>query len=111
MRVFVFHGAGSRFANAVFSSKVSAEAWITLHGLTGLLTEYEVDSPAFDRRMKDGTLPRNMRESLVSGEATGAFAQCYADGARHSHYFHGLGEEAPGFADASERWEREHGGQ
>jgi hypothetical protein len=34
-KVFVFHGADSSYANAVFSSYENAEAWIRQYGLTG----------------------------------------------------------------------------
>ena len=109
MQVFVFHGAGSRFANAVFSTRLSAETWSSRHGPNGLLTKYEIDAPAFDRQASDGSLPKTIRESLVRGEATTSFAQQYADGARHAHYFHGLGEDSTDFFDALERWQREQG--
>jgi hypothetical protein len=108
MQVFVFHGTGSRFANAAFSTRLSAETWISRHGLTGLLTEYELDAPAFDRQSNDGSLPSNIRESIVRGEPTTSFAQQYVDGSSHAHYFHGLGEESPDFFAAMERWHREH---
>jgi hypothetical protein len=109
MLLFVFHGSGSRFANAVFSSQASAETWIARHGLTGLLTEYDMDSPAFDRQLKDGNLPRDIREQLIRGASSTTFAQQYVDGGRHRHYFHGLGEDSPDFFSAMERWHREHG--
>jgi hypothetical protein len=108
MRVFVFHGAGSRFANAIFSSLENAETWITLHEITGLLTEYDVDAPAFDRKLKEGKLPKYIRKSLMEGDTTTWYAERYVDGARHRHYFLGLGEDSPGFHEAADRWEREH---
>lgn len=108
MQVFVFHGTGSRFANAVFSTQASAETWIARHQLTGLLTEYEMDSPAFDRRMKDGNLPGHIRKAIARGDGTTVFAQQYTDGAKHYHYYYGLGADSPGYYDAEERWHRDN---
>lgn len=107
--VFVFHGSGSRFANAVFSTRKTAEDWIARHSLTGLLTEYDLDSPAFDRRSSEGSLPKDIRKSLERGDAVATLVQQYVDGSVHTHYFYGVGETSPQFVDAMERWHRAHG--
>ena len=109
MQVFVFHGVGSQFANAVFSTQSKAEAWISLHQLTGLLTKYDLDTPAFDRHLRQRSLPRDIRKAISRGESTMLFAQEFVDGAWHAHYYYGLGSEAPGFDEAFDRWHRDNG--
>ena len=90
-QVFVFHGHRSRFANAVFSSREVAEAWIRKHELTGLLTGYDLDAPAFEQD----------RQKKVPPER-------YTSGDDHWHYIYGLGQGDEGFDAASSRWDAEH---
>lgn len=44
--VWVFNGSGGKFPSAVFSSVVTAEPWIAKHSLTGVLTQYSIDTPS-----------------------------------------------------------------
>jgi hypothetical protein len=46
--VWVFSGDNARFPSGVFVSRTLAEAWISRHHLTGLLTQYPVDVGVFD---------------------------------------------------------------
>ena len=46
--IWVFNGVQSQFPSGVFSSKGTAEAWISRHSLTGTLTEYPVDIGMYD---------------------------------------------------------------
>ena len=46
--VWIFHGAGSRFANAVFTDKTIAERWINQNRLTGVLTKYPINISVYD---------------------------------------------------------------
>ena len=57
--VWVFVGEGARFPSGVFASVVEAEAWIGLHGLTGVLTEYPVGEGVYDVAVQAGrSFPR-----------------------------------------------------
>lgn len=38
--VWIFHGTGAHFASGVFTDRDQGMAWIALHRLTGILTEY-----------------------------------------------------------------------
>lgn len=100
-KVYVFHGTGSMFCNAVFTSLQNAEGWIAGHTLTGLLTVYYLDDPGYEREKREGVLP-----SYVAGAEA---IQRYVSGKDHYHFFYGVGEDHPGFTDASIRWAREHG--
>lgn len=108
--IFVFHGAGSRFANAAFSTKELAEAWIARHALTGLLTGYVLDSPAFDHKLIDGTLPSYTRRAATSDDARikSKAPQTYSDGAVHFHYFYGVGRDSPEYSDMEDKWDRDN---
>ena len=46
--VWVFHGAGGRFASGVFASQAQAEEFIHRYRLTGCLTNYPVGISAYD---------------------------------------------------------------
>lgn len=108
--VYVFHGTHSRFANAVFSTKELAEAWIARHALTGLLTGYTLDEPAFDRKLIDATLPKYVRTNATSNELRlrSIAAQTFTDGGVHFHYFYGVGENSPEYSDMSDKWDRDN---
>jgi hypothetical protein len=46
--VWVFNGDGGRFASGVFSSQAKAEAFISEHKLSGILTEYPMDMLVYE---------------------------------------------------------------
>ena len=46
--VWIFHGAGSRFASGVFTDKTIAERWIIQNRLTGVLTKYPINISVYD---------------------------------------------------------------
>jgi hypothetical protein len=47
-RVWIFQGEASRFASGVFPDATTGLEWIAKHGLTGILTEYEVGDGCYD---------------------------------------------------------------
>lgn len=50
--IWLFHGAGGRFASGVFSSKERAFEWIGRHALTGTLTCYPINRGVYDWAIK-----------------------------------------------------------
>lgn len=100
--MYVFHGHGSRYANAVFSSVEQAKEWARRWRLTGLLTRYEVDDPAFDRLQKAGRLPAN-----VVDDPSPWRVQVFCEGGWHEHFVEGMTPEDDGFDDAMKRLDRE----
>lgn len=52
--VWVFHGEDADFASGVFTSRERAEAWIQSNKLSGTLTKYPVDIPAYEWAMSAG---------------------------------------------------------
>lgn len=46
--VWVFNGANSRFASAIFRTKETAEAWIKKNKLSDVLTLYPLDQSVYD---------------------------------------------------------------
>lgn len=105
-KVYVFHGHKSRFANTAFSTLAAAEQWIAKHALTGLVTAYEVDSPAFDRNLAARSLPRATLDAIARGDDIAQMAERYVDGSDHYHFVYGHGESSPGFQEAMKRWEQ-----
>lgn len=105
-KVYIFHGDKSRFANAVFSTLDAAEQWIGKHALTGLVTAYELDSPAFDRNLAARSLPRGTLDAIARGDDIAQMAERYVDGSEHYHFVYGHGESSPGFQEAMKRWEQ-----
>lgn len=79
--VWLFHGAGGRFASGVFTTQERAEVWIALHGLSGVLTRYAVDAGAYEQAVAD----RSFRPSQPQ-HYTAEFIQRFADGSVHQHY-------------------------
>ena len=89
----------------IFSSLEGALAWIAENSLTGLLSAYDLDRPAFDTRRSSGELPRLLRRRLEAGVLSVKDVEQYVDGREHYHFFFGLGEEDPGFHEATDRWD------
>ncbi len=52
--MWVFNGARSQFPAGVFSTKEAAEAWISLHCLTGVLTRYPIDCGVYEWAITSG---------------------------------------------------------
>ena|SRR5258706_5424645 len=69
--VWIFMQAGARFPGGAFTSRKSAEAWISTHKLTGVLTAYPVDTGAFDWAVAQGFFtpsnPNHRSSSFVGG--------------------------------------------
>lgn len=63
--------------SAVFSSLKKASEWIGDHRLSGLLTGYVIDEPAFERSLRLGTVPKHQQ--------SGALRQVWAGGEQHYH--------------------------
>ncbi|OCK48484.1 hypothetical protein BA766_00365 [Stenotrophomonas maltophilia] len=53
--IWVFHGAGARFAGGVFVSRESGLTWAAKHSLTGVLTCYPLNEGAYDWALRLGT--------------------------------------------------------
>jgi hypothetical protein len=52
--VFVFNGARAAFPSAVFPDRESATNWISVHGLSGTLTEYPLGEGVYHWAIKAG---------------------------------------------------------
>ena len=88
-KVWVFEGNDlperhSHHPSAVFSSLRTALEWLGRHRLSGLLTSYVVDEPAFERSLRRGTVPERQRD--------GALRQVWAGGEEHYHVVEGAVE-------------------
>jgi hypothetical protein len=81
-KVWVFNGAGARLPSGVFTSRTLAEAWISKHQLSGLLTEYPVDIGVLEWAIEAQVFAgaeEKLRESGFAGRFTSAYMQ-------HAHY-------------------------
>lgn len=84
--VWVFHGAGGRFASAVFGSVEAAEAWVVQHGLTGILTEYFLDVAPYE-----WALAKCYFEPKDDSQKTPDFIQKFTSAhQRHVHFEDGV---------------------
>lgn len=92
--VWVFNGANARLASGAFSSREKAEAWIALHGLTGLLTEYPLDSGAYDWAVQHGSF-RPKRPDQSTAGFIGAFTNPHL---QHFHYEDGKATRGAGLS-------------
>jgi len=76
----VFNAAGARFASAVFTSLDDAKAWITINGLSGVLTKYPVDIGVYEWAVAGGLFTpktEQQRSSSFIGEFTTASMDHY----------------------------------
>jgi hypothetical protein len=83
--VWVFTGPNARFPGGVFSSRDKAEAWIAQHKLTGLLTEYPLDSGAYDWAVHQGVF-NPKRPDQTSSAFIGSFTSSRM---AHAHFENG----------------------
>jgi hypothetical protein len=74
--VWVFHGAGGRFASGVFTTRDKAEAWIKEHGLTGVLTRYPLDQGvynwALEKQLFQPTKPEHTEPAFIQRSTSGS---------------------------------------
>ncbi|QKJ33250.1 hypothetical protein HQ865_22915 [Mucilaginibacter mali] len=83
--VWVFHGAGAQFASGVFTTVEKAEEWISKHKLTGLLTNYILDTSAYD-----WAIAHEYFEVKKENQSTPEFIQRFANANnQHFHYQNG----------------------
>lgn len=62
--IWVFHGAGGKFASAVFDVKEKAEAWIENNNLEGILTVYPLNYGVYDWALENEYFsPKNLAQS------------------------------------------------
>lgn len=72
----------SSFPSGVFSSTEMAVAWIAEHQLSGVLTRYAIDVPAFEYSL--------YLKSVSSKDQDGRFRQVWSGGEVHSHFENGV---------------------
>lgn len=81
-KVWIFHGAGGRFASAVFSDLAIAEKWINGYRLSGVLTEYRLNEGAYDTAIADSSF--NVKKAE---HRSPEFIQKFTSGSQeHYHY-------------------------
>jgi len=62
--VWVFNGSRANFPAGIFSNREIAEAWISKHRLTGVLTCYPVDHGAYDWSIEQGIFTPKKQEHM-----------------------------------------------
>ncbi len=83
--IWVFLGE-SKGVGGVFTTVEKASEWIAHHALSGLLTEYPVNSGAYDWAVARGMF-RPTRDDHRSSQFIGSFVSAKM---RHHHFEHGL---------------------
>lgn len=84
--VWVFMGDGATHPAAVFTTRSAAELWITSAGVSGMLTEYPLNSSVYDHAIASGWFtPKSTEQSLPP------FVQRFTS-ARQSHDRYESGE-------------------
>lgn len=90
--VWVFQGdavptRNSNHPSAVFASLKAASRWVSAHRLSGLITGYTLDVPAFEYSLRVGGVPDHRRD--------GTQRQVWGGGELHYHVKDGVVLEAP----------------
>ncbi len=86
--IWIFHSARSNFPSAVSSTLGTAERWIQLNKVTGVLTAYPLDEGVFDWALRmdlvsDRVRPRGKDPIFVAGFSSAMQEHYhYEDGAR-----------------------------
>jgi hypothetical protein len=88
-RIWVFVGEGGRFPGGIFDSRPRAEEWIRKHRLTGVLTQYPLNTGAYDWAIESGFFtPR--KDEHRTAEFIGGFSSASQE---HFHYEDGVALE------------------
>jgi hypothetical protein len=73
---------GGRFASGVFSSREKAEEWINKHQLTGVLTNYPLDTGVYEWALENDSFKVNREEKTQA-----KFIQHFSSASQeHYHY-------------------------
>ena len=80
--VWVFSGAGSRFASGVFADKETACIWISKHKLSGLLTRYPLGEGVYDWAVAE-----KLFNPSKPHETTPAFIQSFTSASQEHYHF------------------------
>jgi hypothetical protein len=80
--VWVFHGEGGRFTSGVFKNLATAEEWIKINKLTGILSKYPVDIGVYDWAIQS-----NFFEVKKDSEANPQFIQKFTSASQDHYHF------------------------
>lgn len=80
--VWIFAGAGGRFASGAFTAVEIAEAWIAKHSLTGVLTRYPLDQGAYD-----WAISSLLFEAKKEHESSPQFIQRFTSASQEHYHF------------------------
>jgi hypothetical protein len=84
--IWIFHATGARFAGGAFADVGLAEAWISKHRLSGILTAYPRDEGCFDWAVRTGSVGMK-REKLEQKKDDPSFIGGFTSASQeHFHY-------------------------
>lgn len=86
--VWVFNGAGASLPAGVFADEAAAVSWIRINSLSGILTEYPLDTGVYDWAISCGIWEPE-KASQRSPEFIGKFSSAYL---KHRHFENGKDE-------------------
>lgn len=78
--VYIFHGAGARFATAVYETVEQATADIARHGMSGVLTWYPVGKTDYNHVVDEGLF-------AAKDHADGKFVQSFTSAFLDHYHF------------------------
>ena len=85
---WIFMGDGAHQPSALFSSRADAESWISVAGVSGMLTGYPIDVSVYDWAIKQGHF--SPKESYQqTPRFISRFSSAYLE---HYHYVDGTRE-------------------
>ena len=85
-QIWIFNGSSSRFCSGVFSSRETAENWISRNKLSGLLTLYPINEGVYDWAINNKHF-----SPKKDVETTSEFIQKFTS-ANQEHYHYENGE-------------------
>ena len=83
--VWVFHANEGHLTSAVFTKESLAEAWIKKHSLSGILTEYPLDTGVYEWAISKGFF-KPKQSYQQSAKFIGTFTSASQ---RHDHFENG----------------------
>jgi hypothetical protein len=78
--VWIFNGEATLFASGVFADAISGLEWVAKHGLTGILTEYQVGDGCYDLAVTQGRFRNTKPHHGTAGHVAG-----FSPGLGHIH--------------------------
>ena len=88
--IWIFVGEGGRFPGGAFTDLAKAEAWVSEHKLTGMISVMPIDQGLFDWALENDALNMKAEKLKEKSQDSGFIATCTTGSLEHYYYENGV---------------------